>query len=180
MNSVIRLRPLTAQDEETIANWPPYPAEFESLDYALRADGWLTEYGHRSDAWLYTAEHGGEPVAFSLLAMTASGEAEFRVALRADKTAIGLGRAVTQETLRQGFGARGLTRIHLMVRTNHPRAWALYRRLGFILRGECRQTVNRRPTDFYLMEILRPAYLASLDSTRHPIPPGATPKPPSG
>ena len=152
---------------------PAYPAEFADLDYALRPGGWLTEFGHRPDARLYAAEHGGELLAFSLLAMTAPEEAEFRIALRADRTGLGLGRAVTLATLQRGFVTRGLARIHLMVRTNHQRACALYRQLGFTPRGECRQNVNHRPTDFYLMDMGRAAYFASLGQDLLPCPPGS-------
>ncbi|HJW04627.1 MAG TPA: GNAT family protein [Azospira sp.] len=154
----ISLRPLAARDAEAIANWPAYPAEFADLDYALRPGGWLTEFGHRPDAWLYAAEHGGELVAFTLLAATAPGEAEFRIALRPDRTGQGLGAAITVATLGQGFGVLGLRRIHLLVRSNHPRAQALYQRLGFSRRGECHKVVNHRPTDFYLMDILGQSY----------------------
>ena len=150
----ISLRPLAARDVQAIANWPAYPAEFADLDYALRPGGWLTEFGNRRDTWLYAAEHEGELVALTLLATTSPGEAEFRIALRADRTGLGLGTAITAVTLGQGFDALGLRRIHLLVRTKHHRAIALYQRLGFSRRGECRKVVNQRPTDFYLMEIL--------------------------
>lgn len=150
----IHLRPLEARDRESIANWPAYPAEFAELDYALRPGGWLTEFGNRPDAWLYAAEQGGELLAFTLLAATTPGEAEFRIALRPDRTGRGLGAAITVATLGQGFDALGLRRIHLLVRSNHHRAKALYQRLGFSRQGQCRKVVNHQPTDFHLMDIL--------------------------
>lgn len=149
------LRPLVREDVVTIESWPDYPAEFDELDYALRKDGWLAEFGGRPDTWLYGAEEAGRLIAFTILAMTAPAEAEFRIALRADKSGQGLGRVITANTLMKGFGECGLTRIHLIVRKSNRRAIALYQQLGFTHRGECRKTINNRPTDFLLMDLLR-------------------------
>lgn len=78
---MVRLRPITAADEAVIERWPPYAAEFEDIDYALREGGWLAEFRDRPDTWRYAAEQSGELVAFSLLSVTAAGEGEFRIAL---------------------------------------------------------------------------------------------------
>ena len=147
------LRPLVREDVATIESWPDYPAEFNELNYALRKDGWLAEFGHRPDTWLYAAEETGNLVAFTILATTAPGEAEFRIALRADKIGQGLGRIITIDTLAKGFDECGLLRIHLIVRKNNLRAIELYHRLGFTHQGECRKIIDNRPTDFLLMDL---------------------------
>lgn len=134
----------------------PYPGEFADLDYALRKGGWLEEFLGRPQTWLYAAEQSGELVAFTILAATAAGEAEFRIALRPDKGGQGLGRIVAAHTLEKGFDEIGLRRIHLIVRNNNPRAIRLYQCLGFVHRGECCQVVNHRLTDFLLMDIFSP------------------------
>lgn len=149
------IRPLVGSDAAAIESWPAYPPEFEELDYALRNDGWLAEFDGRPDTWLYAAEQAGELVGFTILSMTAPGEAEFRIALRADKLGQGLGRSISIGTLTKGFGECGLARIHLVVRKNNRRAIELYRRLGFTHRGECRMSINNRPTDFFLMDLQR-------------------------
>lgn len=47
---MIKLRPLAADDVAAIQNWPPYPPDFEDLDYALRSNGWLAEHQNKPDA----------------------------------------------------------------------------------------------------------------------------------
>ena len=148
------LRPLVREDVATIESWPDYPAEFNELNYALRKDGWLAEFGRRPDTWIYAVEETGNLIAFTILATTAPGEAEFRIALRADKIGQGLGRTITMDTLEKGFDECGLVRIHLIVRKNNRRAIELYQQLGFTHQGECRKTVNNQPTDFLLMDLL--------------------------
>lgn len=91
----IQLRACMARDEATIANWPIYSAEFADIDYALRQDGWLAEFRGQPDTWIYVAEQSGELIACTILSLTAQGEAEFRIALRADKAGQGLGRILT-------------------------------------------------------------------------------------
>ena len=98
-------------------------------------------------------EETGNLIAFTILATTAPGEAEFRIALRADKIGQGLGKVITIDTLAKGFDEWGLVHIHLIVRKNNRRAIELYQRLGFTHQGECRKTVNNQPTDFLLMDL---------------------------
>ena len=88
---MIKLRIMEEADIITIKNWPPYLPEFEELDYALRSNGWLDEHRGKPDTRLYVAELDGEVIAFTLLSGTSATEAEFRIALRADKIGQGLG-----------------------------------------------------------------------------------------
>lgn len=55
-------------------------------------------------------------------------------------------------TLARGLAEMRLSRIHLIVRKNNPRAIRLYRRLGFTECGECVKTVDGRQTSFLNME----------------------------
>jgi diamine N-acetyltransferase len=151
----IQLRVFTAQDEIVIENWPSYPPEFADIDYALRQGGWIAEFRDQPNTWVYVAEQSGKVVAFTILALTAQSEAEFRIALRADKAGQGLGRIITAKTLQIGFDEIGLQRIHLIVRKNNPRAIALYRQKNFSHCGECQLIVNHKPIDFLKMELLR-------------------------
>ncbi len=165
----IQLRAFAAQDEITIKNWPAYPAEFADIDYALRQDGWLAEFRDQAEARIYVAEQSGELIAFSILALTAQGQAEFRIALRADKAGQGLGRIITTKTLTIGFEEIGLQRIHLIVRKNNLRAIELYQRLNFSICGECQLIVNNKPTDFLKMELLRKDYFMPITQGVHHI-----------
>lgn len=149
-----RLRRFMPADAAAIAAWPPYPAEFAELDYALRQDGWITDLCEQPDTWIHVAERSGELLAFTTLATAAQGEAEFRIALRADMLGQGLGRSLSEQTLAIGFHELGLQRIHLIVRKNNPRAFELYRRLHFSHCGERQIITNGKPTDFLMMELL--------------------------
>ncbi|MHB8348514.1 MAG: GNAT family N-acetyltransferase [Acidiferrobacterales bacterium] len=146
-------RRLGAGDAARIAHWPAYPGEFADLDYALRPNGWLNEFQDKPDAHCFVAEESGEPVAFTVLAATGDAQAEFRIALRADKIGSGLGMRLASETLAVGFGELELSRIHLVVRQNNPRAIRLYERLGFLRQGECCKTFNGKPVRFLVMDL---------------------------
>ena len=147
------LRPLRAADAACIARWPAYQGEFAELDYAVRQNGWLQEFQDQPGAHCFVAEESGEPVALTILARTGEAEAEFRIALRADKIGSGLGMVLASETLARGFGELGLSRIHLVVRKNNSRAIHLYERLGFLGRGECCKTFNGKSVQFLVMDL---------------------------
>lgn len=152
---MIRLRELRDCDAAQIRQWPPYSADMEQLDYALRENGWLEECRLQPDTARYAVEDDGELIGFTLLAMTGKAEAEFRIALRADKTGLGLGKRITRLTLQEGFERQGLARIHLIVRKNNVRGIRLYLRLGFADRGECRKAIQGDLVEFRAMEIGR-------------------------
>jgi diamine N-acetyltransferase len=155
---MIQLRNLVPDDMTAVRSWPPYPPEFGDLDYALRSNGWLTEYWNKPDTWCFAVEQAGELIAFSILSKTGEAEGEFRIALRVDRTGQGLGGAITTMTLAKGFAEIGLTRIHLIVRKNNPRAIRLYTRLGFAERGECFKNINGKQAHFLIMELLKQFY----------------------
>ncbi|MBI3562835.1 MAG: GNAT family N-acetyltransferase [Gammaproteobacteria bacterium] len=156
--SDLSLRPLHAADVAAIASWPVYPPEFTDLDYALRAQGWLAEHLHQPDTWVFAAHQADELIAFTMMAKTSEREAEFRIALRADKIGQGLGRLITGMTLAKGFTQLGLSRVHLIVRKNNPRAIHLYQRLGFVARAACWKEINGKRVHFLEMDLLKQHY----------------------
>lgn len=157
---MIELRVIEAADVTAIQNWASYPSEFKGLDYALRDNGWLAEYQNKPDTWIYVAEQAGELVAFTILFKTGEAEAEFRIALRADKIGQGLGGTITSIMLTKGFVEIKLARIHLIVRRNNPRAIRLYKRAGFTESEECLKHVNGKQVNFLAMVISRESYTA--------------------
>jgi len=168
MNSVepdrrVRLRRIHISDVTTIETWPAYPPEFADLDYALRKTGWITEFSTQPDTWIYVAEHSNELIALTILSATAHGEAEFRIALRADKLGHGLGRIITDQTLAIGFDEFRLKRIHLIVRKNNQRARALYQGLNFLHCGENQILVNGKQTDFLAMELFSQDFIRPMN-----------------
>jgi len=152
----ISMRDLQSSDLIKIHHWPPYPPEFEELDYALRDNGWLAEFHGKADARIFVVEQAGEIIAFSLLAYTGRAEAEFRIALRADKLGQGLGRTITSLTLHEGFSKMNLSRIDLIVRKNNSRAILLYQHVGFKTYSECEKFVNGKKVPFLAMSIFYP------------------------
>ncbi len=149
------LRRLGAGDAARIELWPAYPGEFEDIDYALRRNGWLNEFRNNSGAHCFVAQESGEPIAFTILARTGEAQAEFRIALRADRIGSGIGATIASETLTVGFAELGLSRIHLIVRKNNLRAIRLYERLGFLRRGETSRTFNGKAAQFFVMDLQR-------------------------
>ena len=57
--------------------------------------------------------------------------------------------------LEKGFSDPGLNRIDLIVRKNNLPAMKLYRKLGFVARGESRHVIQGRSIDFFDMDISR-------------------------
>jgi RimJ/RimL family protein N-acetyltransferase len=152
---MIKLRPITAEDAAEVKKWPPYTEGFEMMDYALRDDGWLDEYGKRQLTWIYKAELNGQAVGFSLLSTTAEGEAELRIAVHPRRIGRGLGRAIAVATIREGFHRMNLTRIHLIVRKENPVALKLYEKLGFMKSGESTRTIQGKIVEFITMHMSR-------------------------
>ena len=73
---MVSLRPITEEDFSEIKTWPSYEHEFEQMDYALRQGGWLDEYKNRAETRIYLAESDKRSVGFTLLSITATGEAK--------------------------------------------------------------------------------------------------------
>ncbi len=155
---MLLLRDLSDSDMSTISRWPPYPLGFEELDYALRVDGWLTEFRNKPVTWCFAAEQAGELIAFTILSSTERDEAEFRIALRADRIGQGLGFPITALTQKKGFFELGLSRIHLIARKNNPTAIHLYKKTGFVERGVCCKDTNGKRVEYLTMDLTKDAY----------------------
>jgi len=152
---LVILREMTEEDMEAIKKWPIYTNDFEVLDYALRDNGWIDEYRRKSGTICYAAMEGPDAIGFTILSKTKKYEAEFRIALRGDKTGQGFGRVITLMTLKKGFNELGFSRIHLIVRKNNQRAIKLYQGLGFIDKGDCMKEIHGKMVDFNIMDICK-------------------------
>jgi diamine N-acetyltransferase len=109
---MISIRPVVSDDIAMVQEWPAYPPDFHDLDYALRDNGWLKEYCDKPQTRCYIAQVSGEAVGFAILSRTGRDEAEFRVALRADKLGEGLGGPIIDATLQKAFTEMDLTLNH--------------------------------------------------------------------
>ena len=152
---MISLRPLKEPDIRIIKSWPPYPAEFSGLDYALRDSGWLDEYVGKAETEIFVAEDAGTIVGFSIFSCKTGGNAEFRIALHPERVGHGLGKAIALLTLRRGFSHKEIRSIRLIVRKTNLRAQKLYATLGFRSVGECTEEIQGKPVEFYRMTIDR-------------------------
>lgn len=150
---MIKLRPISNEDISEIKKWPPYQDGFEQMDYALRDNGWLDEFRNKPDAWIYAAEEEGRLAGFSLIAIAAEGEAEFRIALHPRLTGKGIGRQVMLAILQEGFERHKLNKVHLIVRKNNPRAAKLYESVGFRKTGECIHVILGKQIEFVDMDM---------------------------
>ena len=157
-NPVILLRNLLSDDISIISDWPSYQPCFKELDYALRKRGWLSEYFGKPDTKCYAAEHSGELIGFAILSKTSETEAEFRIALKPDKTGSGYGRIITLMVFNDGFINMKINRIHLIVRKNNLMAIRLYKSIGFAERGKCIKEINGKHTAFLIMDIYYKQY----------------------
>lgn len=157
---MITLLPMSDGDVAVIRRWPPYPPAFAELDYALREDGWLTEFHGKPRSRCDVALLGGDLIGFTMLLKTGEDEAEYRIALRADQLGRGHGMAITRTVLERAFAEMGLSRIHLVVRRTNSRARRLYEKLGFCAIGECVMDVQGQPVASTAMEI-RPQALST-------------------
>ena len=152
---MIKLRSITAEDVAKIKTWPAYEDGFEQMDYALRDKGWIDEFRNNPDTLIYGAEEEGRIIGFSLLAMSAPGEAEFRIAIHPLLTGKGLGRQITLATLQEGFRHHMLNKVHLIVRKNNPRAAKLYESVGFKKTAESIHVIQGKPVEFEDMDMAK-------------------------
>lgn len=156
---MITLRPVTEEDIRAVAQWPPYAGVYAQMDYALGKHGWLPEFNDKPARACFMAETGGSVVGFTLLRTTGENRMEVRIALHPERTGQGLGKAVMPAILEKGFSDPGLGRIGLMVRKNNGPAIKLYRKLGFVERGESMHTVQDRAIAFFDMDISREDFM---------------------
>ncbi|MCT8338384.1 GNAT family N-acetyltransferase [Methanoculleus sp. Afa-1] len=155
---MIFLRQITQDDIAVIKGWPPYPAEFGDLDYALRDGGWLDEYSQKPDADILIADDEGTIAGLSIIAREPGGIAEFRIALHPERCGRGFGRTVAYLSLVHGFSDTTTGTVRLIVRKNNPRAKRLYEEMHFRNTGECIEEIQGKPVEFYRMEINRIAF----------------------
>lgn len=95
----------------------------------------------------------GNLVGFSLLTDITASSAEFYIALHPAKTGRGIGRQLTEETIKFAFTKLKLRKVYLKVRKWHSRGIELYKQVGFVVTGEKEEDIQGSPVGFYVMEI---------------------------
>jgi RimJ/RimL family protein N-acetyltransferase len=155
---VIELRNLNEENKNAIYNWPRYPYDCMEIDYALRKDGWIDSFSKKNSA-LFSAFEDGELIGFSVVSETNPEEAEYAIALRADKLGEGKGKEITLSTLDKGFLELNYRRIALVVRKTNNRGKRLYEKVGFSYTGSCIKEIKGVNVQFDTMEISKETYL---------------------
>jgi len=163
---MITLCPVTGPDISVIKSWPPYPAEFARLDYALRDHGWLDEYPGKPGTEAFVAREDGTIIGFSILSSESGGCAGFRIALHPERVGHGRGKEIALLTLRHGFSHPDIRSIRLIVRKTNCRAQKLYASLGFENAGECTEEVQGIPVEFYRMTVSRDRFMLAQQKAR--------------
>ena len=128
---IIGIDILTADDVDKVANWPTYSGEYEALDYALRKGGWLDKFPENEGNHRFAARIDNQLVGFSILVPTGSRDAEFFIAIHPNWIGRGIGKFLTEKTVKKGFTRLGFERIHLKVRHWHSKGIDLYEKVGF-------------------------------------------------
>jgi RimJ/RimL family protein N-acetyltransferase len=149
----IELSPLKEHESRAIREWPPYPGYFAALDYVLRPNGWLDMFPHSSTNLRFGVFSGVFLVGFTMLVGIDRRQAEFYIALHADKIGQGIGQQATKYTLQIAFDELGLTRVYLRVRTSHDRGIRLYEHVGFRPYGTKLESINGQMVQLQSMEI---------------------------
>jgi RimJ/RimL family protein N-acetyltransferase len=134
-----------------------YVGDYQNVDYALRlSGGWLNTFRKDAGTRVYAAFREGLFVGFSLLIGAGNDDKELYVAIRPGQLQHGLGRRLTEQTIRLAFEEPTLKRLHLKVRPLPAHRVQLYEKLGFKSVGAVfKETVNDIETDFLPMAITR-------------------------
>lgn len=164
LEGIVTLKRLTDKDVSAINTWPPYKSPIDVLDYALRPGGWLDQYPESPTNVRYGIWQDEKLIGFSLLTDIKNGDAEFYIALHADKTHKKIGQGATVQTIQRGFREHGLKRIHLKVRDWYG-AKNMYEHVGFRECGDFEEVLQGKSVKFVAMEIYRQSRLRRLYQT---------------
>ena len=127
--------------------WPPYPAAFKELDYALREGGWYDELHLKSKVRLYAVEN--DCVLIGMTVLKDEGEAvfEFMIVMHPEKTGQGFGKEALNQTVREAFEVLDATTVYLIVRKSNPKARSLYEKTGFVYKDSYVKEIRGIPTE---------------------------------
>lgn len=127
--------------------WPPYPASFRELDYALRDGGWYDELHADHNNYLYAVENDGELIGMTVLKNEGNAVFEFMIVMHPEKTGHGFGGEALQVTLHKAFESLQASSVYLIVRKSNPKARSLYEKKGFIYTESYIKEIRGIPTE---------------------------------
>lgn len=143
------VRQATKADAEAI-----YAIETDSFSTPWSLESVIRELEEQKERIYFLVEEDGQAVAYAGAWMVYDEGQITNIAVRPDNRREGYGAIVTRKLIKELFN-RGMTEIFLEVRISNIAALALYRRLGFTVKG-VRKAYYTNPTeDAYIMSLVK-------------------------
>ena len=143
---MIKLSPLSPEETTEIKAWPPYPAAFAALDYAIRDGGWLDTRKPGADFLAVYAEK-------TLIGFVGLNEADFLIALHPEHLGMGYGTLAEKMALEHYFRKYDMDRISAVVRKSNHASLRVCEKNGFVVDGETVLTIQDQPVEFWRVHI---------------------------
>ena len=143
------VRQATKSDAEAI-----YTIETDSFSTPWSLESVIRELEEQKERIYFLVEEDGQAVAYAGAWMVYDEGQITNIAVRPESRREGYGAIVTRKLIKELFN-RGMTEIFLEVRVSNIAALALYRRLGFTVKG-IRKSYYTNPTeDAYIMSLVK-------------------------
>lgn len=143
------VRQATKSDAEAI-----YTIETDSFSTPWSLESVIRELEEQKERIYFLVEEDGQAVAYAGAWMVYDEGQITNIAVRPESRREGYGAIVTRKLIKELFN-RGMTEIFLEVRISNIAALALYRRLGFTVKG-VRKSYYTNPTeDAYIMSLVK-------------------------
>ena len=143
------VRQATKADAEAI-----YAIETDSFSTPWSLESVICELEEQKERIYFLVEEDGQAVAYAGAWMVYDEGQITNIAVRPESRREGYGAIVTRKLIKELFN-RGMTEIFLEVRISNIAALALYRRLGFTVKG-IRKSYYTNPTeDAYIMSLVK-------------------------
>ena len=143
------VRQATKADAEVI-----YAIETDSFSTPWSLESVIRELEEQKERIYFLVEEDGQAVAYAGAWMVYDEGQITNIAVRPESRREGYGAIVTRKLIKELFN-RGMTEIFLEVRISNIAALALYRRLGFTVKG-IRKSYYTNPTeDAYIMSLVK-------------------------
>lgn len=143
------VRQATKADAEVI-----YAIETDSFSTPWSLESVIRELEEQKERIYFLVEEDGQAVAYAGAWMVYDEGQITNIAVRPESRREGYGAIVTRKLIKELFN-RGMTEIFLEMRVSNIAALALYRRLGFTVKG-IRKSYYTNPTeDAYIMSLVK-------------------------
>ena len=143
------VRQATKADAEAI-----YAIETDSFSTPWSLESVIRELEEQKERIYFLVEEDGQAVAYAGAWMVYDEGQITNIAVRPESRREGYGAIVTRKLIKELFN-RGMTEIFLEVRISNIAALALYRRLGFTVKGIRKSYYTNPIEDAYIMSLVK-------------------------